>query len=219
MEFTKKHLLMLLGGVSTAGLASVATTSNASADTVTVKAGDTTWGLAQEHNSTVDQIVKDNKLADGGKLIYVGQKLAINEVKDNSQQAVAQQSQSQTQPQQANATAANNTGNYQSSQSYSAPQGQASNYTGNSYSSNQANYTSGVSGNEAAAKAWIAARESGGNYNARNGQYIGKYQLSSSYLGGDYSPANQERVADNYVAQRYGSWSNAQAFWQNNGWY
>lgn len=50
MEFTKKHLLMLLGGVSTAGLASVATTSNASADTVTVKAGDTTWGLAQEHN-------------------------------------------------------------------------------------------------------------------------------------------------------------------------
>ena len=28
-----------------------------------------------------------------------------------------------------------------------------------------------------AAKEWIAARESGGNYGARNGQYIGRYQL------------------------------------------
>ena len=80
-------------------------------------------------------------------------------------------------------------------------------------------YTSSVAGNDAAAKAWIAARESGGNYNARNGQYIGKYQLSAAYLGGDYSPANQERVADQYVASRYGSWSAAQAFWQANGWY
>ncbi len=57
-------------------------------------------------------------------------------------------------------------------------------------------YTSNVSGSEAAAKAWIAGRESGGSYSARNGQYIGKYQLSASYLGGDYSAANQERVAD-----------------------
>ncbi|WP_142777649.1 cell surface protein, partial [Lactobacillus gasseri] len=53
-------------------------------------------------------------------------------------------------------------------------------------------YTSNASGSEAAAKAWIAGRESGGSYSARNGQYIGKYQLSASYLGGDYSAANQE---------------------------
>ncbi|MCT3383448.1 cell surface protein, partial [Lactobacillus johnsonii] len=50
-------------------------------------------------------------------------------------------------------------------------------------------YTSNASGSEAAAKAWIAGRESGGSYSARNGQYIGKYQLSASYLGGDYSAA------------------------------
>ena len=80
-------------------------------------------------------------------------------------------------------------------------------------------YTSNVSGSEAAAKAWIAGRESGGSYSARNGQYIGKYQLSASYLGGDYSAENQERVADNYVKSRYGSWANAQSFWQANGWY
>ena len=77
------------------------------------------------------------------------------------------------------------------------------------------NYTT----NNSSAKQIIAQRESGGSYNARNGQYIGKYQLSASYLNGDYSPANQERVADQYVAQRYGSWDNALAFWNNNGWY
>lgn len=72
---------------------------------------------------------------------------------------------------------------------------------------------------EAAAKNWIAMRESGGNYNARNGQYIGKYQLSAAYLGGNYSPANQERVANNYVKSRYGSWVNAKNFWISHGWY
>lgn len=80
-------------------------------------------------------------------------------------------------------------------------------------------YSSSATGSEASAKAWIAGRESGGSYSARNGQYIGKYQLSASYLNGDYSAANQERVADNYVKSRYGSWSAAKSFWQTNGWY
>ncbi|MGO2722594.1 MAG: hypothetical protein ACTIAG_02375 [Lactobacillus sp.] len=75
------------------------------------------------------------------------------------------------------------------------------------------------SNSDAAAKAWIANRESGGSYTARNGQYIGKYQLSSSMLNGNYSAANQEQVANNYVNSRYGSWSAAQSFWQANGWY
>ena len=88
----------------------------------------------------------------------------------------------------------------------------------NSYKQNSG-YTSSVSGDEAAAKNWIAMRESGGSYTARNGRYIGKYQLDSSYLGGDYSAANQERVADNYVRGRYGSWVNAQRAWQAKGWY
>ncbi|WP_251575239.1 LysM peptidoglycan-binding domain-containing protein [Limosilactobacillus agrestimuris] len=83
----------------------------------------------------------------------------------------------------------------------------------------QQSATSTVSGSDAAAKAWIANRESGGNYGATNGQYIGKYQLSASYLNGDYSAANQERVADQYVASRYGSWTAAQQHWIANGWY
>lgn len=80
-------------------------------------------------------------------------------------------------------------------------------------------YTSTATGSEASAKAWIASRESGGSYTARNGQYIGKYQLSASYLNGDYSAANQEKVADNYVKTRYGSWTAAKSFWQSHGWY
>ena len=98
---------------------------------------------------------------------------------------------------------------------------QATTYSANTYSTNTTTttYTSTVSGDEAAAKAWIANKESGGSYTAQNGQYYGKYQLSSSYLNGDYSAANQEQVADNYVANRYGSWTAAQQFWQSHGWY
>ncbi|MGM0218595.1 LysM peptidoglycan-binding domain-containing protein [Enterococcus sp. AZ126] len=69
------------------------------------------------------------------------------------------------------------------------------------------------------AKEWIAQKESSGSYSATNGKYIGRYQLDASYLNGDYSEANQESVADSYVAGRYGSWEAAQAFWMANGWY
>lgn len=77
----------------------------------------------------------------------------------------------------------------------------------------------GLDAANAAARAWIVARESGGNYNATNGNYYGKYQLSRSYLHGDYSPANQDRVANQYVSSRYGSWVNAENHWKQCGWY
>lgn len=76
-----------------------------------------------------------------------------------------------------------------------------------------------ISESEAEAKSWIAYKESTDNYYATNGRYIGKYQLTNTYLNGDYSPENQERVADEYVASRYGSWVNAKQFWLQNGWY
>ena len=72
---------------------------------------------------------------------------------------------------------------------------------------------------EAAAKEWIAQRESGGDYNATNGRYIGRYQLDSSYLDGDYSEENQEAAAEAYIADRYGSWQAAQEHWESYGWY
>ncbi|EJN94752.1 aggregation-promoting factor [Streptococcus ratti] len=82
-----------------------------------------------------------------------------------------------------------------------------------------ASTSSSLSASDAAAKEFIAQKESGGNYSAQNGQYYGRYQLSSSYLNGDLSAENQERVADAYVTSRYGSWTAAQAFWNANGWY
>lgn len=181
-----------------------ASTAVANADTVTVKSGDTVSKLAKDYNTTVDAIVNTNKLSNAN-LIFVGQKLEIGEATqaDNNQQAAQDQQSQQV---------------AQGQQSQQVAPAASSQQTTTNYNTTS-NYTSNVSGNEQAAKEWIAARESGGNYGARNGQYIGRYQLSASYLGGDYSPANQERVADQYVASRYGSWSAAQSHWLSNGWY
>ena len=85
--------------------------------------------------------------------------------------------------------------------------------------SSTSSYTSSLSSSEEAAKEWITQKESGGSYTAKNGNYYGKYQLSISYLNGDLSAANQEKVADQYGASRYGSWTAAQAFWESHGWY
>ena len=80
-------------------------------------------------------------------------------------------------------------------------------------------YESDDAESEMSAKEWIAWRESGGDYNARNGQYIGRYQLSADKLDGDWSEEHQEEVAEAYVQDRYGSWEAAKDFWQQNGWY
>lgn len=80
-------------------------------------------------------------------------------------------------------------------------------------------YNSKVSASANSGLASIAQAESGNSYTARNGQYIGKYQLSASYLHGDYSPANQERVARQYAISRYGSIGAAAAFHQAHGWW
>lgn len=170
----------------------------ANADTVTVKSGDTVSKLAKDYNTTVDAIVNTNKLSNVN-LIFVGQKLEIGEATqaDNNQQAAQGQQSQQSQQVTPAASSQQATTNYNTT----------------------SNYTSNVSGDEQAAKEWIAARESGGSYTAQNGRYYGRYQLDASYLGGDFSPANQDRVADQYVASRYGSWSAAKSYWLSNGWY
>ena len=81
------------------------------------------------------------------------------------------------------------------------------------------NSNSGLNNEDAEAKEWIAQKESSGSYTAQNGQYYGRYQLTITYLNGDLSPENQEKVANEYVTNRYGSWSAAKNFWIANGWY
>ena len=72
---------------------------------------------------------------------------------------------------------------------------------------------------EAEAKEWIAQRESGGDYGAQNGRYVGRYQLDASYLDGDWSEESQESAAESYVADRYGSWQAAKEHHESHGWY
>lgn len=209
--FMKMKKVLVSAAALTGTIAGATVVANA--DTVTVKAGDTVSELAQKYNTTVNTIQQLNNLSNPN-LIFVGQQLKVNN--DNNGQAVAQQNtNNNAQATQQQATSQNTQAQASTQQ---AAQQSASQNT-QAQASNNSNYNSSVSGSDAAAKAWIAQHESSNNYNARNGQYIGKYQLSASYLNGDYSPANQERVADQYVAQRYGSWTNAQRFWEANGWY
>lgn len=214
MKFNKKAIKVATAITGALALGTVATATTANADSVyTVQSGDTLSGISYKlgHDLTfVDTLASNNNIANKN-LIYVGQKLLI---KDDGEVTTA------TAQQAATLSSANNTTTSTASQNTQAAQNTQSNNTAATTTNNaSANYSSSVSGNDAAAKAWIAGRESGGNYGARNGQYIGKYQLSASYLNGDYSAANQERVADNYVASRYGSWTAAQQFWQSHGWY
>ena len=213
MKLSKKAAKITAAIAGAVALGTVATATTANADSIyTVQAGDTLSGISYKlgHDLTfVDTLASNNQIADKN-VIYVGQKLVI---KDDGEVAPATAQQVATLPA---ATSQNTTSQTQASQ---APAQQTASATTQSVNATATNYTSNVAGNDAAAKAWIAGRESGGNYGARNGQYVGKYQLSASYLNGDYSAANQERVADQYVANRYGSWSAAQAFWQSHGWY
>ncbi len=234
MKLSKKVAKITAAITGAVALGTVATATTANADSIyTVQAGDTLSGISYKlgHDLTfVDTLANNNNIADKN-LIYVGQQLVI---KDDSEVAPATQEEVATLPAanvapqaDTQATPAENQAqqNQQVQSNQEAPVAQQQVQTPQTQNVQQSSaqastsYNSNVAGNDAAAKAWIAARESGGSYSARNGQYIGKYQLSASYLNGDYSEANQERVADQYVASRYGSWSAAQSFWQSHGWY
>ena len=151
----------------------------ASAESYTVKSGDTLSAIAKEKNTTVDAIAKKNKISNVN-LITVGQVLEIEDEKATTNTT-----------EQATTSKATTT----------------------------VSASDGLSAEDAAAKEWIAQKESSGSYTEQNGQYYGRYQLSLSYLNGDLSPENQEKVANQYVVNRYGSWSAAKNFWLANGWY
>ena len=151
----------------------------ASAESYTVKSGDTLSAIAKEKNTTVDAIAKKNKISNVN-LITVGQVLEIEDEKATTNTT-----------EQAATTQATTT----------------------------VSASDGLSAEDAVAKEWIAQKESSGSYTAQNGQYYGRYQLTITYLNGDLSPANQEKVANQYVVNRYGSWSAAKNFWLANGWY
>ena len=235
-----------VAGAVALGTLTAATT--ASADSVyTVQAGDTLSGISLKlgHDLTfVDTLAQRNQIANKN-LIYVGQKLVIG---DDGTVCVATPQQAASLPQaSATANVATSAPAPASQAAPAVDSNAASQSSAVSQSSNAAESTqvaqalaasaatsaavtapitstatattTPASSSEEAARQWIIQHESGGNYSAQNGQYYGAYQLSLSYLNGDLSASNQDTVANQYVASRYGSWAAAQAFWQQNGWY
>ena len=177
--------------------------------TYTVKEGDSLSEIAETHNTTVEKLAENNHI-DNIHMIYVGQELVIDgPVAPVATPAPATYAAPAAQDETVSAPVAEE----------AAPVASAPAAEETVASTETSAPASTVSGSEAEAKEWIAQKESGGSYTATNGRYIGHYQLTDSYLNGDYSAENQERVADAYVAGRYGSWTAAKNFWLNNGWY
>ena len=176
--------------------------------TYTVKPGDTLSEIAETYNTTVEKLAKLNNIKNVD-LIFIDQVLIIDGAAPVAETTTTEAPVAEVEETPAVAETVVEETTYEAT--YEAPAPAAT----ESYSAPAAT----VSGSEAEAKEWIAQKESGGSYTATNGRYIGRYQLTDSYLNSDYSAENQERVADAYVAGRYGSWTAAKNFWLNNGWY
>lgn len=206
MKSTTKKIKTTLAGV--AALFAVFAPSFVSAQessTYTVKEGDTLSEIAETHNTTVEKLAENNHI-DNIHMIYVGQELVIDGPAAPVATASTTYEAPAAQDETVSVTVAETTEVEEETPVVSETVAEET-------------VASTVSGSEAEAKEWIAQKESGGSYTATNGRYIGRYQLTDSYLNGDYSAENQERVADAYVAGRYGSWTAAKNFWLNNGWY
>lgn len=191
--FKTKSKSIKLGLAGVAAAAALIAPAVANADSYTVKSGDTLSKIAVTYNTTVEKLASTNQIANVD-FITVGQILELDSEATVPAATTTETAAVEAAP--APATVA------------AVP---AETIT-TSYSSN-------LGTSDAQAKEIIAQRESSGSYTAQNGQYYGRYQLTMSYLNGDLSAENQERVADSYVAGRYGSWSAALAFWNANGWY
>ncbi|ANY13665.1 peptidase M23 [Latilactobacillus curvatus] len=200
-SFKTLLLSATLTTAATAGLLFVGQSKASAATTYTVATGDTLSTIAQKfagNTDLVNQIATTNNIQDIN-MIFVGEQLTI----DTDQTATPVQT---TTPVVVAQPAAVQT---------PAPVVQAQ----PAVQAAPVQQTAAVAPTTSSAKEWIAQKESGGSYSARNGQMIGRYQLTASYLNGDYSAANQDRVADQYVTSRYGSWDAAKSFWLSNGWY
>ena len=189
--FKTKSKSIKLGLAGVAAAAALIAPAVANADSYTVKSGDTLSKIAVTYNTTVEKLASTNQIANVD-FITVGQILELDSEATAPAATTTETAAVEAAPAPATAAPAETT---------------------------TTSYSSNLGTSYAQAKEIIAQRESSGSYTAQNGQYYGRYQLTMSYLNGDLSAENQERVADSYVAGRYGSWSAALAFWNANGWY
>ena len=225
--------LLFSATLSTAATAGLLFASNGHADAATnytVVSGDTLSSISQKfagNGSLIEKIANANKIANKN-LIYVGETLTIDEetqtvtVAPATTQAATTTPVATQQTTQATTTPVATQQPVQKAATQTQPVQQQATTTPvvkQQQTTTTTTTTNTTTSTTNSAKEWIANKESGGSYSASNGQFVGRYQLSSSYLNGDYSASNQERVADQYVTSRYGSWEGAKSFWMANGWY
>ncbi|MBA1326179.1 LysM peptidoglycan-binding domain-containing protein [Enterococcus faecium] len=200
---------LLFGTTLAAGAAFFMGTTAHADEAYTVQSGDTLSMISKIRcdNSLINAIAESNSISDIN-LIYSGQQLTIP-TEGSAQAAAEPQAAVQEAPVQAEQPVVQET---VQTEKQAAP-------VAETQPAPAVTETAATPASTSSAKEWIAQKESSGSYTATNGRYIGRYQLDSSYLNGDYSAANQERVAEQYVTSRYGSWEAAKAFWEANGWY
>lgn len=216
MKFTKS--IAVMAAISVGIMFAVTANVDANAKVKhTVQNGDTISGLSQQYHVSQKKIQKANKGKDINT-IYVGEVFVFDgkghvKIDKNSAKAPVNTNSSNANTQ-TTASAANTSSVAapQATTQSAAPVQQAPSapVAAAAPTSPAPAASAPVASN--GTMAGIAQAESGNNYNARNGQYIGKYQLSASYLNGDYSPAHQEEVAQQYAVSRYGSVQAAAAY-------
>ncbi|HFU5894862.1 TPA: LysM peptidoglycan-binding domain-containing protein, partial [Enterococcus faecium] len=170
---------LLFGTTLAAGAAFFMGTTAHADEAYTVQSGDTLSAISQKYvgdNSLINAIAESNSISDIN-LIYSGQQLTIP-TEGSAQvaaepQAAVQEAPVQTEPVQAEQPVVQET---VQTETQAAP---------------AVTETAATPASTSSAKEWIAQKESSGSYTATNGRYIGRYQLDSSYLNGDYSAANQ----------------------------
>ena len=206
----KKILVAGAVALGVTGLAQI----NASADEVTVKAGDTVSGLAEANDTTVESIETLNpEINKETHLIYVGDVLKVNDddqaQKDEVQAGVGYYyyDEPQAPAVQAPTPVSQPEPVAQEVKTTTAP---ASNDD-----SVKAQFLA-AGGTEAMWSA-IVMPESGGNVNATNGQYHGLGQTNQSWGYG--SVADQTKGMIEYANSRYGSVSNAISTRSAQGWW
>lgn len=193
---TKQNFSKIVATLGVAASFAVLGATTASADSVTVKSGDTLNKIAEAHNTDADTLATLNHIQNKN-LIYVGDTIQLDSNSTTSEPAVA------TAPAPATTT-------YAPTTQYSAPAPKATPAPASNV------------GNSSALNALIN-RESGGNTSASNGQYYGIGQLSPqarAMYGGNSSDYNDQLNAmKSYIAARYGTAENAWAHSQATGWY
>lgn len=196
---------MVVGALSIGGLLFNSGAVLADEVTYDVKPGDTLSKIAQEYDTSVNKIAKDNNI-DNIHLIFIGDQLIVSDEEiETNNEYVSNTTVTQAQPKQETKT-----------------------YSNDAYGSfEQITNELGITGYEKDAWSELIRRESNWNVYATNSS-SGAYGLPQSLpgskmasAGGDWqsNAYTQLKWMKSYVYGRYGSFSNALAHHNNNGWY